>query len=78
MAWAFWLAVPVVLTAVVAVLSWVRSRPVRTLDTAGAMREHAGYLDALVQTARAKDDGPVTRTGSDAHAATDRPRGSSV
>jgi hypothetical protein len=61
MGWVVWLAIPVVVTAVVAVLSWARSRPARRLGTDDAMRAHAGYLDALVQTARSKDRGPLAR-----------------
>lgn len=57
MGWAIWLAIPVVPTVIVAVLSWFRSRPMRTPDTVGAMRAHADYLDALAQTARSKDAG---------------------
>jgi hypothetical protein len=44
---------------VVAVLSWVRSRPIRRPDREGAMRAHEEYLDALGQTARSKDRGPL-------------------
>jgi hypothetical protein len=58
--WIVWLLIPVVVTVVVAGLSWFRSRPVRRLDTRGAMRAHADYLDALVETARSKDRGPFS------------------
>jgi hypothetical protein len=53
--WALWLLVPVVLTVLAALGSWLRHRPARPPDTARAMREHGEFLDALVQSARAKD-----------------------
>ena len=59
MAWALWLAIPVVVTLLAAILSWLRARPARTPDTDEAMRAHGEYLDALAQTARAKDRGPL-------------------
>lgn len=55
MAWAFWLAVPVVATSVAAVLIWLtarRARPSGRPDTAAAMRAHQDYLDALAVPAR--------------------------
>ncbi|MCW2596087.1 MAG: hypothetical protein JWR06_961 [Jatrophihabitans sp.] len=55
MAWAVWLAVPVVATMLAAMWSWLRGRPARKLDTRESMQAHSDYLDALVQTARAKD-----------------------
>jgi hypothetical protein len=55
--WALWLSIPVVVTALAAVWSWVRSRPAPVPTTHQAMREHSEYLDALVQTARSKDCG---------------------
>lgn len=52
MAWAVWLAVPVAVTVLAAVWTWLRGRPPRTLDTYEAMQAHADYLDALGHTAR--------------------------
>jgi len=45
--WAVWLLCPVVLTALAAVVSWLRHRPQRPPDTARAMREHTRFLNAL-------------------------------
>ena len=59
MAWALWLAIPVVVTMLVAVASWLRGRPARALNTDEAMRAHGDFLDALVRTARSKDRGPL-------------------
>ncbi len=61
MSWALWLAVPVVVTLLAAVATWLRSRPRRTPGTRAAVRAHGDYLDALVQTARSKDRGPYAR-----------------
>ena len=58
MSWAVWLSIPVVVTVLTAVWSWLRSRPAATLNTSQAMQAHSDYLDALVQTARGKDRGP--------------------
>lgn len=52
-----WLLVPVAVTLLAALGSWLRHRPARPPDTKRAMREHGEFLDALVQTARAKDKG---------------------
>jgi hypothetical protein len=57
------LAIPVVVTALAAVVSWWRNRPPRPIDTARAMREHGEYLDALVRTARSKDRGLAGPSG---------------
>jgi hypothetical protein len=57
MTWALWLLIPVVVTVLAALGSWLRHRPARPPDTAQAMREHGEFLDALVQTARSKDRG---------------------
>lgn len=59
MSWAAWLAGPVVVTVLVACWTWLRSRPARTPSTSEAMQAHSEYLDALAQTARSKDRGPV-------------------
>ena len=59
MAWALWLAIPVAVTALAAVASWLRGRPAPALKTDEAMRAHDDFLDALVQTARSKDRGPL-------------------
>jgi hypothetical protein len=71
--WAFWLAVPVVVTLLAAVLSWLRARPARPLDTDRAMRAHGDYLDALARTPRAKDVA-ATEVGRKAPGATDPDR----
>lgn len=55
MAWALWLAVPIVATVVAAVGTWWsarRSRPARRTDTVDAMQAHRDYLDALTVPAR--------------------------
>lgn len=54
MSWAFWLAVPLVVTAGAAVLSWWRGRPPRHFAPEDAMRAHNAYLDALTATPRGK------------------------
>jgi hypothetical protein len=63
MAWAVWLLIPVAVTLLAALGSWLRSRPARPLNTAQAMQAHDDYLDALVQTARSKDRGPLAAPG---------------
>jgi hypothetical protein len=52
MAWALWLAAPVLVTLVAALWSWWRGRPERVPDTHEAMQAHRDYLDALVVPAR--------------------------
>ncbi len=52
MAWALWLAVPVVLTLLAALWTWWRGRPARTPGTSQAMAAHEQYLEALVRPAR--------------------------
>jgi hypothetical protein len=52
MAWAMWLAVPLLVTALAALITWWRGRPVRTPDAEQAMRAHAAYLDALIAAPR--------------------------
>jgi hypothetical protein len=52
-----WLAIPVVVTVLAALASWWRARPKRALTTPEAMRAHGDFLDALAETARAKDRG---------------------
>lgn len=52
MAWAVWLAVPVLVTLLVAVAAWWHGRPARTPATHRAMQAHQDYLDALVRPAR--------------------------
>jgi hypothetical protein len=59
MGWAVWLSAPVAVTVLAALGSWLRSRPARRLDTQQSMQAHDDFLDALVQTARSKDDGPL-------------------
>jgi hypothetical protein len=54
-----WLLIPVAATTLAALGSWWRSRPKRSLNTDEAMRAHDDFLDALVQTARSKDRGPL-------------------
>jgi hypothetical protein len=61
--WAVWLLIPVAVTALAAVGSWLRHRPARPPDTSRAMREHGEFLDALVQTARSKDRGADAPSG---------------
>jgi hypothetical protein len=63
MGWAVWLLIPVVLTVLAAVGSWLRSRPARTPNTQQAMQAHDEFLDALTRTARSKDRGPVPPPG---------------
>jgi hypothetical protein len=59
MGWAVWLLVPVAATVLAAFASWLRSRPAKTPNTQQAMQAHDEFLDALVQTARSKDRGPL-------------------
>jgi hypothetical protein len=54
MAWALWLAIPVVATSGAAVWSWLRGRPDRLADPVDAIRAHQDYLDALVVPARGR------------------------
>jgi hypothetical protein len=56
-AWAVWLSIPVVVTLLAAMWSWLRSRPAPSPTTNQSMQAHSEYLDALVQTARSKDRG---------------------
>jgi hypothetical protein len=60
MGWAMWLLIPVAVTVLAALVSWLRSRPDRTPNTDQSMRAHDEFLDALTRTARSKDDGPLT------------------
>jgi hypothetical protein len=69
MAWALWLAVPIVTTALAAVGTWWsarRSRPARHADTDDAMQAHRDYLDALVVPARGTERVTAQRA-RDAH-----------
>jgi hypothetical protein len=52
--WVLWLAVPVGVTLLAALWSWVRSRPRRAPDTAESMRSHTAYLDALGASTRTR------------------------
>jgi hypothetical protein len=52
-----WLLIPVAATVFAAIGSWLRARPRKPPTTDEAMRAHGDFLDALVQTARAKDRG---------------------
>jgi hypothetical protein len=55
MAWALWLAVPILATALAAVGTWWSARPsgpARRSDTADAMQAHRDYLYPLVVPAR--------------------------
>ena len=56
MAWAIWLAAPVVATMLAAVWAWFRGwrvrRAARPPSTEQSVREHSAYLDALVIPAR--------------------------
>ncbi len=52
MAWAIWLAIPVAVTLLVAVWTWLRGRAPRVPTTGQAMRAHRRYLEALVVPAR--------------------------
>jgi hypothetical protein len=71
MAWALWLAIPIVATLVAAVATWWpahRARASRQPDTDTAMQAHRDYLDALVLPARgtrrvgsAEGSGPAAR-----------------
>jgi hypothetical protein len=55
MGWALWLLVPVAVTVLAALVSWLRGRPARPLSTRRAMQAHDEFLAALVQPARAED-----------------------
>jgi hypothetical protein len=52
MAWAVWLAAPVVTTLLAALSAWWVGRPKRVPSTQEAMQAHREYLDALVVPAR--------------------------
>lgn len=47
MAWALWLAAPVVATLLAALWSWWRGRVARTPSVHETMRAHRDYLEAL-------------------------------
>lgn len=58
MAWALWLAVPMVATVLAAVGTWWsarRTRPAKRADTVDAMQAHRNYLDALTVPARGSE-----------------------
>lgn len=52
MAWAAWLAVPLLATVLAALWAWIRGRPPAPLDTHAAITAHQRYLDALTAPAR--------------------------
>jgi hypothetical protein len=47
MEWALWLLIPVAVTVLAALGSWLRARPRRRPTTDEAMRAHGDFLDAL-------------------------------
>lgn len=47
-----WLAGPVVAGCLASVWAWWLNRPARRPSTAGAMRSHSRYLDAIATPAR--------------------------
>lgn len=61
MAWAFWLAGPVVAPLLVALGTWLRAvrsaRAARRMTTAQAMQAHREFLDALTVPARSAHRG---------------------
>jgi hypothetical protein len=59
MGWAVWLLIPVVLTVVAALASWLRARPARTPNTQQAMQAHGEFLEALTRPAESKDTSPL-------------------
>lgn len=63
MAWALWLLIPVAVTVLAALGSWLRGRPARAPNTQQAMRAHGEFLDALSQTARSRNAGPHSPPG---------------
>jgi len=52
MAWALWLAAPLLVGIGAAIWTWWRSRPAAVPTGEASMRAHREYLDALVQPAR--------------------------
>jgi len=65
MTWAVWLAVPIAATTLAALWTgWRahRAAVAEQLDTAGAMRAHQNYLDALTIPARSMSRPPVRDT----------------
>lgn len=55
MAWAVWLAMPIIATSLAALVTWWRGRRAlraEELDTDSSMRAHQKYLDTLVIPAR--------------------------
>jgi hypothetical protein len=54
----FWLAAPVVVTALAAVGSWLRGRPRREPGTDETMRDHSEFLAALSRAPRTGGDPP--------------------
>ncbi len=58
MAWALWLAVPVVLTLLAALVTWLRARPPREpKGISETVRAHQEFLEALGQAPRRADAG---------------------
>ena len=54
MAWAVWLAVPILVTTLAALWTWWRGRPRRAPTVREAMQAHREYLDALAVPARGR------------------------
>ncbi len=59
MAWAVWLAVPIVVTALAALWAWWRGRPRRAPTVREAMQAHRAYLDALAVAAGSEHLAPA-------------------
>jgi hypothetical protein len=66
LSWAVWLAAPVVVTVLAALILWWRGRPARPLRTAETISGHQAYLDALA-AAGAPPDLSTTVSENDAH-----------
>jgi hypothetical protein len=62
MAWAYWLAAPLVATLLGAGWLWLRARPPRPLDTLQSIAGHRAYLDALESVVAAAPAAPAAPT----------------
>jgi hypothetical protein len=72
-AWAIWLAVPVVITLLVAIVVWWRGRARRPPTVNQTLAEHARYLAALGAAIRPAATARATSTESDDPARTAPP-----
>lgn len=56
MSWAVWLLIPVAVTVLAALASWLRARPARKLTTRQAIQAHDEFLAALAQATKRESE----------------------